>query len=282
MSVAKLLELAQNKELLKQSCKENENTICPKDIYRFENRIVIDYGNYVVTIPIRKRPTYEQWAEKRDRKLLKMFRKLRQLEAEYNKQREIVKKLRQQFYRLKQEYKELRKQYELLKIPTLEKLLNVKETELMKMYGKYCTEQAKMRMIKSQIKAIKQKFERSRKVAKMQFESYKPMHSLPISAWKKRIKMVLEMLDSYFEKSDMLGLAITKKLNHKDIEAITGWHQFLNDLLYELTEDILIDSFEFGKEFKKPALVKLLQNHLYDFDWNSVMQTVMLWLKTKP
>jgi hypothetical protein len=36
------------------------------------------------------------------------------------------------------------------------------------------------------------------------------------------------------------------------------------------------------QKFKKPMLVKTLQNHLYTFDWNSVMQTVSLWLKVKP
>jgi hypothetical protein len=114
------------------------------------------------------------------------------------------------------------------------------------------------------------------------FESYKPQHSLPVSQWKSRIKSVLDMLNAYFEKGDMLGLAITRKLNHKDIETIADWHQFLNDLLYDLTFDLLID-VEYGvKEFKKPMLVKLLQNELYSFSFDSVMKSAMLWLKAKP
>jgi predicted RNase H-like nuclease (RuvC/YqgF family) len=293
-----LLELIQSKDKIKEMCKANENTVCPRDIYKYENKIVIDYGSYVVTIPIRKRPTYEQWAERRDKKIMKVFRKLKQLKAEYNKQREIVRKLRQQFYRIKREYKELKKQYETLKLPTLEQLLSNKEMELVKMRNKYHTERAKMRVIKSQIRSVKQRFERSRRIAKMQFESYKPMHSLPVSAWKKRIKEILQLMDLYFEKSDINGLIVTKKLNHKDIEIVIDWHQFLNDLLYDLTFDLLVKYFSKDQDeeqsneqdmkqnkeqkFKKPMLVKTLQNHLYTFDWNSVMQTVSLWLKVKP
>jgi DNA repair exonuclease SbcCD ATPase subunit len=282
MSIVKLIELAQNSSKLKEICKESEEIICPKNIYREGNRIVIEYEHETIVVPIRKRLTYEQWIERRDKRIMKAFRKLRQLKAEYDKQREIVRKLRYQFYRLKQEYKELKAQYEMLKIPTLEQLLSNKEMELVRFRGKYRTEQAKMRVIKSQIKAIKQKFERSRKVAKAMFEAYKPMHSLPVSAWKSRIKSVLDMLNAYFEKGDINGFMLMKKLNYKDIETVTDWHQFLNDLLYELTHDYLIDVFEFGKEFKKPILVKMLQNELYSFNFDSVMKTIALWLKTKP
>jgi hypothetical protein len=170
----------------------------------------------------------------------------------------------------------------MLKLPTLEQLLGAREMELVRFRGKYRTEQAKMRVIKSQIKAIKQKFERARKVAKAQFEAYKPMHSLPVSNWKSRIKSVLDMLNAYFEKEDLNGLVITKRLNHKDIETIADWHQFLNDLIYELTEDLLIKYFDYGKEFKKPSIVKVLQNELYSFNFDSIMKSVALWLKIKP
>jgi predicted RNase H-like nuclease (RuvC/YqgF family) len=277
-----LIELAQNKELLKQSCKENENIICPRNIYRFGNRIVVEYEHETIVIPIKRKLTYEQWAEKRDKRIMKTFRKLRKLEQEYQRQREYVKNLRQQFYRLKQEYIELKKQYETLKIPTLEQLLSEKNMELIRFRGKYHTERTRMRVIRGQIKAIKQKFERSRRIAKMQFEGYKPMHSLPVSQWKSRIKSALDMLNAYLEKGDWNGYTITRKLNHRDIEVVTDWHQFLNDLLYELTHDYLIDVFEFGKEFKKPILVKMLQNELYSFSFDSVMKSVALWLKTKP
>jgi chromosome segregation ATPase len=195
---------------------------------------VIEYENEIVTISIKRRDNYEQWAEKRDKRIMRAFRKLRQLKHEYEQQRKIVKQLRQQLYKVKHEYKELKKQYEILKIPTLENLLSAKEMELVKMRNKYHTERAKMRVIKSQIRSIKQRFERSRRIAKIQFESYKPMHSLPVSAWKKRIKEILQLMDLYFEKSDINGLIVTKKLNHKDIEIVIDWHQFLNDLLYDL------------------------------------------------
>ena len=154
--------------------------------------------------------------------------------------------------------------------------------ELVKFRNKYRTEQTKMRVIKSQIKAIKQKFERARKVAKIQFESYKPLHSLPISTWKKRIKTTLEALDSYLEKGDINGFVVIKRFNKSDLDTIVSWHEWLNEQIYELTFDLLIDAGYGLKKYKKPMLIKLLQNHLYDFDWNSVMQTVMLWLKTKP
>jgi hypothetical protein len=286
MSVAKLLELAQNPSKLKEICKEDQNTICPKRIYKHKDRIVIEYEHETITIPIKRKDSYEQWVEKRDKKLLKVFRKLRQLKAEYNKQREIVRKLRLQYYQLKNEFKQLEKEYKLLKIPTLEQLLSEKNMELIKMRGKYRTEQAKLRVIKSHIKTIKRKFERARKVAKMQFEAYKPMHSLPTSAWKKRIKMVLETLDSYLEKGDMLGLVVTKKLNHKDIETIVSWHEWLNEQIYELTFELLIKHIDNEQDkkqkFKKPLLAKMLQNELYSFNFDSVMKTVALWLKTKP
>ena len=273
-----LIELVQNKDKFKEMCKEQFGDICPKRIYREGNRIVVEYEHETVVMPIKRKLTYEQWIEKRDKRLLKTFEKLRKLRQEYEKQRKYVKGLRQQFYRLKQEYKELKKEYEALKIPTLEKLLSEKNMELVKVRNKYRTEQTKMRVIKSQIKAIKQKFEKSRRIAKVKFEAYKPMHSLPTSAWKKRIKMTLEALDSYLEKGDLSGIVITKKINHRDIETIADWHQFLNDLIFDLTYDLLANS----EKFKKPMLIKMLQNHLYDFDWNSVMKTVALWLKTKP
>lgn len=282
MSVVKLLELAQNKDKIKEICKENENTVCPKDIYREGNRIVIEYDNQVIAIPIRKKTTYEQWAERRDKRLLKTFGKLRELKSEYEKQREYVRQLRQQYYWLKYEFKQLEKEYETLKIPTLEKLLSEKNMELIRFRNRYRAEQARLRVIKSHIKAIKQKFERARKVAKAQFESYKPLHSLPVSQWKKRIKMVLEQMNFYFEKGDLTGLTITCKLNHRDIETIVDWHQFLSDLIFDLTYDLLGKQFNSEQKFKKPMLVKLLQNHLYTFDWNSVMQTVVQWLKVKP
>jgi hypothetical protein len=82
----------------------------------------------------------------------------------------------------------------------------------------------------------------------------------------------------YLEKSDINGFVITKKLNKSDLDTIAGWHQFLNDLIFDLTYDLLANS----EKFKKPMLIKLLQNHLYDFDWNSVMQIVTTWLKVKP
>jgi hypothetical protein len=282
MSIVKLIELAQNKDKIKEMCKEDENTICPKDIYRFGNRIIIEYEHEIVAIPVKRKLTYEQWIERRDKRLLKTFGKLRRLRAEYEKQREYVKSLRQQLYRLKQEYKELKAQYEMLKIPTLENLLSMKEMKLIRLRNKYHAERAKMHVIKGQIEAIKQKFERSRRIGKVMFEAYKPMHSLPVSAWKSRIKSVLDMLNAYFEKGDWNGLVITKKLNYKDIEVVTDWHQFLNDLLYDLTFDLLIDVEHGVKEFKKPMLVKLLQNHLYDFNFDNVMKTVGIWLKAKP
>jgi hypothetical protein len=282
MSVTRLIELAQNPSKLKELCKAEFGDICPKNIYREGNRIVIEYENETIAIPIRRRLSYEQWIEKRDRRLLKVFRKLRQLKQEYQRQREYVKSLRQQYYRLKQEFKELKKQYEALKLPTLEQLLSNKEMELIRFRGKYRTEQAKLKVIKSQIRSIKQRFERSRRIAKAMFESYKPMHSLPVSNWKKRIKEVLSLIDLYFEKNDINGLIVTKKLNHKDIETITSWHEWLNDLIYDLMYDLLIEYFNYGKEFKKPILVKMLQSELYSFSFDSAMKSVSLWLKTKP
>jgi hypothetical protein len=282
MSIVKLLELAQNKDKIKEICKENENTVCPKDIYREGNRIVIEYDNQVIAISIKHKDNYEQWAERRDRKLLKTFGKLRQLRAEYEKQREYVRSLRLQYYRLKYELKQLEEQYKILKIPTLEKLLSEKNIELAKMRNKYRAEQARLRVIKSHIKAIKQKFERSRRIAKMQFESYKPMHSLPTSQWKKRIKEVLSLMNLYFEKGDINGLVITKRLNKADVNVIADWYQFLNDLVYELTEDLLIEYFNYGKEYKKPLIVKMLQNELSSFNFDSVMKLVAMWLKVKP
>jgi len=282
MSVAKLLELAQNPSKLKEICKEDQNTICPKNIYKLGNRIVIEYGNEIVIVPIKRKLNYEQWIERRDRKIMKAFRKLRQLRTEYEKQREIVRMLRLQYYQLKNEFKQLEKEYKLLKIPTLEKLLSEKNMELIKFRNRYRTEQTKMRVIKSQIKAIKGRFERSRRIAKTQFEAYKPQHSLPVSQWKKRIKTTLETLNMYLEKSDINGFVITKRLNKSDLDTIVSWHEWLNEQIYELTFDLLIDA-EYGlKKYKKPLLVKMLQNHLYDFNFDDVMKTVALWLKAKP
>ena len=286
MSIAKLIELAQNKDKIKEICKENENTICPKDIYRFENRIVIEYENEIIAIPIRKRPTYEQWAEKRDKKLMRIFRKLRQLKQEYAKQKEIVKQARNEYYKAKRQYKAIAKQWEALKLPTLELLMKQKFIEYMNTRDKYRTEQAKLRAIKTQIKAIKKHFERARKVAKAQFESYKPMHSLPVSNWKDRIKEVLSLMNLYFEKGDINGFVLTKQLNRKDIEFVSMWHEWLNEQIYELTFDLLAKHFDSEQDneqkFKKPMLIKLLQSHMYTFSFDNVMQSIMLWLKTKP
>jgi len=155
-----------------------------------------------------------------------------------------------------------------------------------KFRNKYRTEQAKLKGIKSQIKTIKQKFERSRKIAKIKFESYKPQHSLPVSQWKKRIKATLETLNMYLERGDLNGFVITKRLNYKDIEYIGMWHEWLNEQIYELTFDLLIKHIDNEQDkkqkFKKPMLIKMLQNELYSFSFDSAMKSVALWLKVKP
>ena len=279
---AKLIELVQNKDKLKETCKEQFGDICPKRIYREGNRIVIDYGTHVVVIPIKRKLSYEQWAERRDRKIMKTLSRMRTLRTKIVTQYNITKMLAIELEYTRKEYYQLLKQFESLKLPTLELLIKQKLNELQEYEELYLKHKYKLMYFKSQYKSILNRIENIRRKAKTQFESYKPMHSIPISQWKSRIKSVLSMLNSYIENGDINGIIITRKINHKDIETVADWHQFLNDLIFDLTEDLLVEYFEYGKEFKKPSIVKILQNELYSFSFDSAMKSIMLWLKTKP
>lgn len=294
MSIEGLIELARNPQNQKQFCREEFGDICPKRIYIEKSRVVIDYGTHIVAIPIRRKETYEQWVQKRDKRIIKKLKLLRRLKEEYEKQKEVVKEARKAYYEAKRLYKDLAKQWNALRLTTLEQIMKQRFVEMSLAMGRYRTEQAKLKVIKSHIKAIFKSFERSRRIAKAMFESYQPLHSLPISNWKSKIEMTLKALDMYLEHGDINGFLLTLQLNKKELKEVSMWHEWLNEQIFELTEDLLIKHFDesedieqdkkekFKKPFKKPLIVKLIQNELYSFNFDSVAKSIELWLKTKP
>ena len=279
------------------------------EVIKTDNAIVYVRKENGVTIieafSRQKQKPYEIWALHRDEKIKKLLHKYHEALDKYMEIKVQIDGISLTIKKLRQLLRQMQFQDEILHKFFIEQLEN--EIKMLRDIREGLKLKAKE--TKAQVNALRRKFEQIRKLAMKQFEEYQPQHPLPISDWKKRIETIVATLKAYEKNIDIGNLMVFKKLitqkpwrkgnyariklsdieKSNDYYIYTGWIEMLNEIAINAYEDMLERCLDYhdnwntkkcGK-FKKPSLVKILQNYIESIDWNSVMKALEAWTKVR-